>query len=43
MLYRPGFRQWRQVQEAVVEDGGSVEDARTLGRLRDLAFGFAAE
>lgn len=31
VLCGPCFRQWRQVQKAVVEDGGGVEDARALG------------
>jgi hypothetical protein len=43
MLCRPGLRQRWQVQEAVIEDRGCVEDTRTLRRFRDLAFGFAAE
>lgn len=43
MLCRPGLRQWWQVQEAVIKDGGGVEDTRTLGRFRYLAFGLTAE
>ena len=41
MLSCPGVWQWREVQEAVVEDGSGVEDARPLGRVRDSAPGLA--